>query len=544
MADVFVSYARSDKAFVAPLVAALEARGWSVWWDPAIAPGQEFDRQIGAELAVASAVLVVWTQNSIESRWVRGEARDGADRGILVPVRLGDARLPIDFRAFHTIDFEGTSAPAHSPAFEEVVRALATLIERGHGSPAAEVPPTALPGSTSGPSGAARAAICVLPFANLSADPEQQAFSDGIAGDIITELSRWRLLAVRSRSASFRFRGSAVDIDQVARELNVRFVVEGSVRRMGSRIRINVELIDTETGSQVWAERFDRSENEVFEVQDQVVQQIVSTLVGRVQVSDVERARRKLPASLDAYECVLKGNALPWDDPQGQAEAVRLFEKAIELDPGYGMAHALLATMRCGEWRNDPGYSNAALDDAYLLARRAVELDDSESTCHSLLAQVYLYRRAFERAVQHIRRSVEINPNNQWNFADMGLVLAYVGRAEEAIGWLQHAREIDPYFDPPWYWRQAGLAYMVLRRFEEALSMFAHISVRTFRVAAYMAACHARLGDGDRARSCVDECLALRREFSIRQFMTKEPFQDPADADYLAESLRMAGLPE
>lgn len=544
MADVFVSYARIDKALVAPLVAALEARGWSVWWDPAIAPGQEFDRLIAAQLAMASAVLVVWTPNSVESRWVRGEARDGADRGILVPVRLGGARLPIDFRAFHTIDLEGTPAPARSPAFEEAVRALAALIGRGHGTPAAELPPAAVPRPASATAGAARAAICVLPFANLSADPEQQAFSDGIAGDIITELSRWRLLAVRSRSASFRFRGSAVDIDQVARELNVRFVVEGSVRRMGNRIRINVELIDAETGSQVWAERFDRSDSEVFEVQDQVVQQIVSTLVGRVQVSDVERARRKPPASLDAYECLLKGNALAWDVPEGLAEAVRLFQKAIELDPGYGMAHGMLAMMRCTEWRNDPGYSSAALDDAYALARRAVELDDGESTCHSLLAQIYLYRRAYERALQHMHRSVEINPNNQWNVADMGQVLTYVGHAEEAVGWFRRAREIDPYFDPPWYWRQAGVTYMVLRQFEEALSMFAHIAVRTVRVAAYMAACHARLGDGDRARSCVDECLALRPDFSIRQFMTKEPFQDPADAEYLAESLRMAGLPE
>jgi TolB-like protein len=165
--------------------------------------------------------------------------------------------------------------------------------------------------------GPARVSICVLPFTNMSGDPEQNYFSDGITEDIITELSRWRLLAVRSRSASFRYRGIAVDMKQVARELNVRFIVEGSVRRMGARIRISAQLIDNETGSHIWAEKFDRESADLFMVQDQVVQTIVSTLVGRVHVSDAERARRKPAASLEAYECVLRGNALPWENPDG-----------------------------------------------------------------------------------------------------------------------------------------------------------------------------------------------------------------------------------
>ncbi len=544
MADVFVSYSRSDRSRVAPLVAALEARGWTVWWDPAITPGQEFDRLIAAELEAAASVLVVWTSHSVESRWVRGEARDGADRGILVPVRFGKVSLPIDFRAFHTIDLDEGTTAARGPAFEEIARALAALIARRRAAHPEPTPPARMTQPPPTAPGTSRVSICVLPFANQSADPDQQAFSDGITGDIITELSRWRLLAVRSRSTSFRYRGNAVDVEQVARELNVRFVVEGSVRRIGERIRINVELIDTESGSQVWGERFDRAQADLFAVQDQVVQQIVSTLVGRVQVSDVERARRKPPASLDAYECFLRGNALPWDDPEGAAEATRLFEKAIELDPDYGLAHGMLAMMRCAQWRNDPASSDAALDEAYTLAKRAVELDDGESTCHSLLGQICLYRRAFERALQHMHRSVEINPNNQWNVADMGQVLTFVGQAEQALDWFTRAKEIDPYFDPPWYWRQAGQAFMVLRRYEEALSMFAHIPVRTFRIAAYIGACHARLGDVELARTLAAECLSLRPDFSVRQFMTREPFRDAADAAHLAESLQLAGLPQ
>jgi TolB-like protein len=384
----------------------------------------------------------------------------------------------------------------------------------------------------------------VLPFANLGGDPEQEFFSEGFTGDIITELSRWRMLMVRSRSATMPYRAGKTDPMQVARELDVRYVVEGSIRRLGERIRITVQLVDGETGGHVWGEKFDREQSEIFDVQDQVVQTIASTLVGRVQMTDAERARRKPTSSLEAYECVQRGNALPWDVPESAAEAARLFEQAIALDPGYAMAYALLGTMRIGQYRSDPASSTSALDEAYTLTSRAVELDDGDSTCHSLFAHACLYRRSFELALQHMRRSVEINPNNPWNRADMGLVLTYAGPAEDALAWMSRAREIDPYFDPPWYWRQTGQAYMALRQFEKALEMFAHVPVRTGRTAVYMAACYARLDQMDRARQLCDEVDSEIPDFSIRQFVSKEPYRDPAQTEYLAESLRMAGLPE
>ena len=545
MADVFMSYARADKARVASLVAALQAQGWSVWWDPAISPGQEFDLRIAEELENSSAVMVVWTVNSVQSRWVRGEARDGADRGILIPVKLGAVPLPIDFRAIHTTELDDGADPTQNPRFEEVIQALRTLISGqgaqsvDQGSAGRHTPPVAPPVPT-----ASRVEMCVLPFTNLSADPEQQIFSDGITQDIITELSRWRLLAVRSQSASFKFRSGATDVKQLAIDLKVRFVVEGSVRRIGDRVRINVQLIDAATGSQVWGERFDRAQGEIFAVQDEVVQRIVSTLVGRVQVSDVERARRKPPSSLGAYECVLKGNALPWDDPEGSNEATRLFEQAIDIDPGYGLAHALLATMRLGEWQDDPGDSTALLEEAYRLAMRAVELDNSESTCHSLLAQVCLQRRMFELALQHMRRAVEINPNNQWNQADMAYVMVFAGQAEESLAWTARARQIDPYFDPPWYWRQAGIAYMTLGRFRDALTAFAHIPVRTFRDFALLAGCHAELGDMQQAHELAAACMSLCPHFTIRWFLARMPFRISGNAHQMSRGLRSAGLPE
>ena len=542
MADVFVSYARSDKARVAPLVAAIEAQGWTVWWDPGIDPGQEFDRQIAAELKAAAAVLVVWTASSVESRWVRGEAREGADRGILVPVRFDGASLPIDVRALHTTDFDDWGENPDSPQAQEVLRALGTMIgrARARGPEGRSVDPA--PSVTA--DGPARATICVLPFANLGGDPEQQYFSDGISEDIITELSRWGFLSVRSRSASFRYRGVAVDMRQVARELNVRYIVEGSIRRMGERLRINAQLIDADTGSHIWAEKFDRSLAELFSVQDHLVQTIVSTLVGRVQASDTERLRRKPPASLAAYECVLKGNALPWDNAEGAAEAMRLFSQAIELDPRYGIPHALLAALWCQEWQEDMGDSDVGLQKAFALANRAVELDQNDSTCFSMLSTVHLLRRSFDLALQHMRRAVDMNPNNQWNAADMGSTLIYFDQAEEALAWFKRAREIDPYFDQPWYWRAVGQAYMCLDLYQEALGAFNYLPTRPYRVAAYMAGCHARLEDMERTKASAAECLALKPDFSVRRFMAKQPFKNPATAANLAESLRMAGLPD
>lgn len=412
-------------------------------------------------------------------------------------------------------------------------------VETG-GAPAA----VAKSGTTVKADAAAKLSIAVLPFANLGGDPEQGYFSDGVAEDIITELSRWRMLSVSSRSASFRFRGIAVDMKEVARELNVRFILEGSVRRMGDRLRITTQLIDSESGNHVWAEKFDREAADIFRVQDQVVRTIVSTLVGRVQVSDVEKSRRKPPNSLAAYEYVLKANALPWDDPDGAAEATRLLRKAIEVDPGYGFAHAVLAAMCTSRWHDDPIDCNDALDEAFALAKRAVELDESESTSFSILGQVHMLRRCFDLAIECEQRAVELNPSNQWNAADMGYVLTHLGRAEEALDWFKRAKEIDPYFDTSWYWRSIGLAHMVLEQYPQALAMFERAPGRVYRTCALMAGCHARLGDMDGAGRRAAQCLALRPDFSIDLLLTKSPFKNPADAERVAESLRVAGLPQ
>src|SRR5262245_20639240 len=233
MADIFVSYARADKARVAPLIAALEAQGWSVWWDPAITGGQEFDDLIARELDAARVVIVVWTATSVASRWVRGEARIAAERGVLVPVQFDAPNLPIDARALHTIALDDWQEDAASRAFQDLRRALAAhLNSSSQGATAA----TASRGQG--------ISICVLPFANMSGDREQEYFADGISEDIITDLSKVSSLSITSRNSAFSFKGKHVEMKQVARQLGVSHVLEGSVRKSGNRLRITAQLID------------------------------------------------------------------------------------------------------------------------------------------------------------------------------------------------------------------------------------------------------------------------------------------------------------
>ena len=200
-------------------------------------------------------------------------------------------------------------------------QSIATIPGRGYRFAAPLGADEALPAAASAAAVSSREppSIAVLPFLNMGGDPEKDYFADGITEDVITELARWRSLAVTSRNSTFRFKGKSVDMQRLGHELGVRFLVEGSVRRMGERIRITAQLIDAESGNHVWGERFDRPMADLFAVQDQVVQTIVGTLVGRVQASGADRARRRPPSSLDAYDHVLRGNALPWDDPAAAA---------------------------------------------------------------------------------------------------------------------------------------------------------------------------------------------------------------------------------
>jgi len=255
MADIFVSYSRTDRARVAPLVAALEAEGWSVWWDPEISPGQDFDSLIAAELGSASAVLVVWTPTSVSSRWVRGEAREAAERGALIPVRFDEVKLPIDVRALHTIDLDAWRENPQGAEFQEIMRALSPLTGRSAGKSRAAAAEASSTAQSVVRERARQITLCVLPFANMSGDAEQEYFSDGISEDVITDLSKVSAIAITARNTAFAYKGKHVEVPQLARQLKVSHVLEGSVRKSGGRVRIPAQLSHGATANNVWADR-------------------------------------------------------------------------------------------------------------------------------------------------------------------------------------------------------------------------------------------------------------------------------------------------
>ena len=433
MADVFVSYARSDKARVAPLVAAIEAQGWSVWWDPEIATGQDFDHQIAAELKVARAVLVVWTPRSVESRWVRGEAREAAERGNLVPVRFDGASLPIDVRTFHTTDLDDAATP-DDPRVQEVLRSLAAVIA---GNPVSQAePPAPSSRSTNGPG---RVAICVLPFVNMSGDAEQEYFSDGITEDIITDLSKVSALAVTARNSSFVFKGKPVDVPRLARELHVSHVLEGSVRKAGGRVRITAQLVDTASNDHVWAERYDRDLNDIFALQDEISEAIVKALKLKLLPEEKKAIEQRGTANVEAYNLYLMARQLyvtGYEGDERRAEAiVRLCARATEIDPGYARAWALMAfgqmTLRFVLARGD--------EDGLAAAERALALDPRLAEAHAVKARIIAETDRSDEAAAEIDIALDLDPDsyevNRW----AGYLSYRYNRFDDAIRYFEKA---------------------------------------------------------------------------------------------------------
>jgi TolB-like protein len=389
----------------------------------------------------------------------------------------------------------------------------------------------------------AKVSIAVLPFVSMSSDREHEYFTDGITEDLITDLSRWQTIAVASRNSTFRFKGRPIDIQTAKHELGVHFLVEGSVRRLGDRVRTSAQLIDAQTGNHVWAERYDRPMPDLFAMQDELVRTIAATLVRRVFVNTGERLRRSPQCNPSAYDLTMQADYLAWDRPSARAEAKCLFEQAIELDPGYGLPHSLLAILLSDDWRFGRAGSPEVLERAFALAKRGAELSDGESASHAALGFLHMERQHFGAALSHLERAVEINPANPVNTADLGIVLSRVGRAEQGLEHLRDARRTDPYL-PSLYRPAPGVTQFVMRRYVEALAEFDRGEPTNAVVLATMAGCCAKLGLAERTRDSVKKCLAIQPEATIGELVRRALFAGARDREHFAECLRLAGMPE
>lgn len=387
-----------------------------------------------------------------------------------------------------------------------------------------------------------RPSIAVLPFESPSEDDEQRYFSDGITEDIITELSRFRALFVIARTSSFAYRDGGMDVTAIGRELGVRYVLMGSVRRTERRLRITAQLYEAESGRSIWAIKQDRDPSQLFAMDDEIVQAIVTALPGRIEADWLARAKRKRTDNMVAYDYMLRA----WDNlyRNGGTEhrqIAELLQRALELDPGYAQAHALLAFVTVLGWYRDE--VTDALDKAYELASQGVALDAEDGWCHFALGFVCLYRRNYEEAALHYERAIELNPNDAELLSQFGSFLAYVKRTDEGIEWIRRAMRLNPYRQA-WHWHDLGFNFLVARRYEDAIQGFHRVSPPMPFDNCYLAVAHAHLGNLEKAREHATAMIASRPDSSIQTWLPKEPFRDPADIEHFVAGMRMAGFPE
>jgi adenylate cyclase len=398
-----------------------------------------------------------------------------------------------------------------------------------------------------------RPSIAVLPFDNISGDEAQDYFSDGITEDIITELSRFSELLVIARNSSFQYKGKAVDVRQVGRELGVRYVMQGSIRRSGDRVRISVQLVDAATGAHRWAERFDRQFEDVFAIQDEVARTVAPILAAHVNKAEIERTLNKPPAAWQAYDHYLRAVHIqvPYYSSIKAADLYEvrgLLEQSLSLDPDYARACVRLAWTHFAAWVNpmDEDHLNpAALERAYQLARKAVQLDPQLPDAHAFLGHVLGRRGEHDAAIAAFDRALVLNPNfTDWRFAEN---LVYAGEPVQAITAIKRHMRLDPFYvplAPVWL----GVAHYMLKAYSQAVPPLQECvsrapDLRTGHL--WLAATYAQLGKLGEARGEAAEVLRIEPTWSNVGTGTRiYVFRRPEDVEHLLNGLRKAGLPD
>lgn len=385
--------------------------------------------------------------------------------------------------------------------------------------------------------------IVVLPFTNMSGDPEQEFFADGLTEDIITELSRHHELFVISRNSSFVYKNRAVNVREVAEKLTVQYLVEGSVRKIGDRVRVTVQLIDTANDAHIWADKYDRKLDDIFAIQDEVTAAIAATLPGRVEAAQRDQLARAKPANMAAYECVLAAKVLHHRSTIADNErAQTLIERAVTLDPDYAHAHAWRACILGQAWVHNWCEDRDAIWNNIMAALdRALALDNNDADVHRILAAVNVNNNELTTARYHQERALALNPNYDLVVVQQGELLTWLGRPEEGIEWIRKAMQLNPHH-PERFWSHLGKAHFAARQYGEAIEAFMHLSTMDSAQHAFAAACYGWLGDEIAAAAHLGKIRTLDPQFDLDSFIATLHYAQESDVQHVREGLLKAGI--
>jgi adenylate cyclase len=390
-----------------------------------------------------------------------------------------------------------------------------------------------------------KASIAVLPFVNMSGDPEQEYFSDGITEDLITDLSKVSGLFVIARNSVFTYKGRPVKINKVGRELGVRYVLEGSVRKSNDRIRITAQLVDTTTEGHLWAERYDRELKDIFALQDEVTRKIVGALAVKLTEDERKNLSNRYTDNLKAYDYYLRGLEYLYQfTEEANSQARDMFERAFELDPEFASAYAYLGLSHWMEWSMGWSQDPQSLERAFELAQRAIARNYSLPEAHRTLGEVYLWKKQHEQAIAEYETSVDLNPNYADGIAGLGDVLSWSGRPEEAIGLVNKAMRLNPVYPTSYLWN-LGHAYFLTRKPEEAIDALKRVLNRNpnFHPAhVYLAILYIELGRTEEAGAEWTEFVRRSPGTSPDAWRQRIPYKDPAILERLFGTLARASL--
>jgi len=381
--------------------------------------------------------------------------------------------------------------------------------------------------------------LAVMLFKNLSKDEEQDYFCEGFSGDLISVLSQFRKLVVLSGNASFSYRDSDKNPKEIGEDLGVRYMLEGSVRKLGPKIRISSSLIFTESGKTLWSNKFDTTIDEIFDVQDDLIETIVSTLVGRVEADTIHQLATARPDNLGAYETVLQG--LEFHRKSGIMEdnaekAFGLFEKAIEIDPNYARAHAWRACSlaNLSEWR---GNIMDNFPECLSSATRALEIDPNDPEAHRIMGAIELMREDFDQATYHHERARELCPSDPYMIMRYATLLIFLGNSDKALEEIINAKRLDP-FCPDMLFEDEGMCFFWLDRLPEAVDAFNKLQIPTRNSLFYLAATHNKIGDIDKASRVLKEAIAMS-SLSVEEFVKMQKYRDPDQKENLLNILNV-----